>query len=141
MLGTLNAASFESFARHPRFAVLASWRLKTLQKPSRGYSRRYAGGTPCVSDITLWETATLYRLGRIRLDLPLRDFLERAVTPPLVARVGISPAIAAEVAALPKTFHRDPGDRVIVASARLLGATLLTQDRRIVEAGLVPTLN
>jgi PIN domain nuclease of toxin-antitoxin system len=67
--------------------------------------------------------------------------LERAVTPPLVARVGISPTIAAEVAALSDTFHRDPGDRMIVASARMLGATLLTQDRRILEAGLVPTLN
>ena len=36
--------------------------------------------------------------------------------------------------------HRDPADRIIVASAKVLGATLLTQDQRILEGDLVPTL-
>ena len=93
-----------------------------------------------VSSISLWEIATLYSLSRITLDVPLRDFLERATAPPLVRRVDITTAIAAEVAALPDSFHRDPGDRVIVASARVLGATLLTQDDKIIEAGIVKTL-
>lgn len=92
-----------------------------------------------VSDISLWEIATLAGLGRIRLHLPLRDWLEAAVAPPLVQRVSISPAVAAEVAVLPDTFHRDPADRIIVASARTIGATVLTQDRRIIESGLVAT--
>lgn len=90
-----------------------------------------------VSDISLWEVATLHELGRIRLTLPLRDWLERLVALAQVERAGISPAVAAEVAALPSTFHRDPADRIIVASARVHGAQLLTQDRRIVAAGLV----
>ncbi len=93
-----------------------------------------------ISEITLWEIATLHSLGRIELHVPLRDFLERATAPPLVERIGISPAIVAEVAALPDSFHRDPGDRIIVASARILGATLLTQDERIRSAKLVPTV-
>ena len=93
-----------------------------------------------VSDISLWEVAMLHSLGRIQLKLPLRDWLEKAVAPPLVRRHGISPAIAAELAALPDWFHRDPADRVLVATARVLGATLLTQDRRILESALVPTI-
>ena len=93
-----------------------------------------------VSDISLWEVAMLQSLGRIWLKLPLRDWLEKAVAPPLVRRHGISPAIAAELAALPEWFHRDPADRVLVATARVLGATLLTQDRRIQESALVPTI-
>lgn len=93
-----------------------------------------------VSDISLWEIATLVNLGRIELRRPVRDWLEAAMAPPLVRRVSISPAVAAEVAALPDTFHRDPGDRIIVASARVIGATVLTLDRRIIEAGLVPTV-
>ena len=91
--------------------------------------------------MSLWEIATLYSLKRITLDLPLRDWFERAVALPVVRRVGITPAIAAEVAALPDSFHRDPGDRIIVATARVLGATLLTQDRRIIDAKLVRTLS
>lgn len=93
-----------------------------------------------VSDISLWEIATLYELGRIRLVLPLREWLERATAPPLVHRCPISPAIAAEVASLPATFHRDPGDRIIVSTARMLGATLLTCDDRIIRSGIVPTI-
>ncbi len=93
-----------------------------------------------ISDITLLEIATLAKLGRIVLELPLRDWLEAATAPPLVRRVGISPAIAAEVAALPESFHRDPADRVLVATARVHGATLVTQDRRIVDSGLVRTV-
>ncbi len=94
-----------------------------------------------VSDISLWEIATLHTLGRIGLALPPREWLEKAVAPPLVRRHGISPAIAGEVASLPDSFHRDPADRIIVATARILGATLLTHDRRIVDSGLVKTLN
>ncbi|MCY4400647.1 MAG: type II toxin-antitoxin system VapC family toxin [Gemmatimonadetes bacterium] len=100
------------------------------------------GDTPLrISDISLWEIATLHGLGRIRLALPLREWLEKAVAPPLVRRHGISPAIAAEVAALPDSFHRDPADRILVATARILGATLLTHDRHIVDSGLVATLS
>lgn len=94
-----------------------------------------------VSEISLWEIATLYTLGRITLHLPLRDWLEAATAPPLVQRLGISPAVAAAVAVLPASFHRDPADRIIVASAQVLEATLLTRDQRIVEAALVPTLS
>ncbi len=93
-----------------------------------------------VSDISLWEIATLVNLGRIRLHLPLRDWLEAAVAPPLVRRVSLSPTVAATVAELPDRFHRDPAGRIIVASALTIGATLLTQDRRILESGLVPTV-
>ncbi len=93
-----------------------------------------------VSDITLWEIAMLANLGRIRLALPLREWLEAAVSPPLVRRQGISPAIAAEVAQLPESLHRDPADRILIATARILGATLLTRDRRITDSGLVPVV-
>ena len=94
-----------------------------------------------VSDISLWEVATLHSLGRIRLAIPLREWLDKALAPPLVRRHGITPAIAAEVAALPDSFHRDPADRILVATARVLGARLLTQDRRIVAAALADTLS
>ena len=93
-----------------------------------------------VSDISLWEVATLHGLNRIRLAIPLREWLDKATAPPLVRRHGISPAIAAEVASLPDSFHRDPADRILVATARVLGATLLTHDRRIRAAALVDTI-
>ena len=93
-----------------------------------------------VSEISLWEVATLVTLGRIRLRRPVRDWLEAATAPPLVRRVSISPAVAAEVTELPATFHRDPADRIIVATARTAGAAVATMDIRIIESGLVETI-
>lgn len=63
----------------------------------------------------------------------------KAAAPPLAQRYGITTPIAAEVAALPDSFHCDPADRILAATARVLGATLLTQDRRIVDAALTDT--
>ena len=34
---------------------------------------------------------------------------------------------------MPETFHRDPADRLIVATARVANATLMTRDRRILD--------
>ena len=93
-----------------------------------------------VSDISLWEVAMLHSLGRIRLAIPLREWLDKATAAPLVQRQGISPAIAAELAALPASFHHDPADRILVATARVLGATLLTRDHRIADSELARTL-
>ncbi len=113
-----------------------------LSPAQQGVLEAADGTSPLrVSDISLWEAATLHSLGRIRLTLPLREWLEKAAAPPLVRRHGISPAIAAEVAALPESFHRDPADRILVATARILGATLLTRDRHILDSGLVATLS
>jgi PIN domain nuclease of toxin-antitoxin system len=114
---------------------------KALSRAQRRIVDRASAKAPLfVSDITLWEIATLYELGRIRLQLPLREWLNAAVAPPLVERVGISPVIAAEVAVLPATFQRDPVDRILVATARVLGAALLTSDQRIVDSRIVATI-
>ena len=90
--------------------------------------------------MTLWEIATLQSLGRIRLHLSLPKWFEQALRTPYLERIRISPAIAAEVAALPDSLHRDPADRVLIATARVLEVPLLTRDRRILESKLVATL-
>jgi len=93
-----------------------------------------------VSDITLWEIAMLTTRGRIHLRLPLREWLEAAVAPPLVQRTGITPAIASEIAALPESFPRDPADRILAATARVLGAVLVTCDGGIRGSEVVEVL-
>lgn len=114
---------------------------KGLSAAQKRLLAKVGPGEPAgVSDISLWEVATLVSLGRVSISLALRDWLEAAAAQPLVQRQAISPAVAAEVAALPDTFLRDPADRIIVATARVHDATLLTRDRRIIEAKLVATV-
>lgn len=120
------------------------WWITGEKGLSAAQARYLKGVTPLrpvlVSDISLWEVATLVSLGRVTVTLPVREWLEAASAEPLVQRCSVSPAVAAEVAALPDSFHRDPADRIIVATARIHGATLLTRDQRIVDANLVPTM-
>jgi PIN domain nuclease of toxin-antitoxin system len=92
---------------------------------------------PWLCDISLWETATLLEKGRIDFNIPFDEWLEAACHPRTVRIAPISAAAAAEVAALPKTFHRDPADRLIVATCRVLKLPLLTKDRLITRSGLV----
>lgn len=124
--------------------VLISWlsareRLSAPQR--RALSRTHADRPLLVSDISLWEVATLHELGRIRLTIPLREWLDRAVAPPLVELCGITPLVAATVASLPPTFHRDPADRIIVSTALVMGASVITSDEKIIEAGIVATVH
>ena len=124
--------------------VLLWWFEKEskLSKAQRRILGKVSPKSPIfVSDITLWEIATLVDLGRVRLAIPLRQWLDQATASPIVERVHLSPAIAAETTTLPAHFHRDPADRIIVATARVLGATLLTNDARIIEAKVISTLS
>lgn len=90
-----------------------------------------------VADISLWEVAMLASSGRLALQLPVREWITRAIAPPLVQIAEITPNIAAEIEALSGWDHRDPADRLIVATSRVYGARLLTNDTRIRDSGLV----
>ena len=92
---------------------------------------------PYLSAISLWEVAMLVDLGRLSLSMPLIDWLTKAAHPRTVRLVPLTPSIAAGSAALPSSFHRDPADRLIVATCLELDAPLLTRDRLIMRSRLV----
>jgi len=99
-----------------------------------------AGDQLAVSGITFWEIAMLHRKQRLRLLQPLcafrRDVLELGVVEiPVTGEIGIEAATLQEM-------HSDPADRMIVATASLSRATLLTADQRILDwAGALHTFD
>ena len=96
-----------------------------------------ADARPYLSAISLWEVAMLVDLGRLSLQMPSGEWLSKAAHPRTVRLVPITPEIAAGTASLPATFHRDPADRIIVATCLELDAPLLTRDRLIMRSRLV----
>ena len=91
-------------------------------------ARKNADGL-AISDITLLELATLATKGRIRLDISLESFLQEVESRFVV--LPINGRACARAMALPPTFPKDPADRVIAATALVLGLSLLTADRAI----------
>ena len=92
---------------------------------------------PYLCDISLWEVATLVERGRLSLDVPLSEWLEAAAHPRSVRLLPLSIPIAAEIARLPDTFHRDPADRIIVATSRVHRIDVVSHDERIRRSRLV----
>jgi PIN domain nuclease of toxin-antitoxin system len=88
-------------------------------------------GDVVVSAISVWEIALLEAARRIELTVDVRAWVGRALAFPGVRLKGLSPSIAIESTRLPSPLHRDPADRMLIATARLLGAALVTCDERI----------
>lgn len=86
---------------------------------------------PVLCDTSLWEVGTLVDLGRVELEDEIDDWLRIAASPAAVRLQAVSPEIVAEMNRLPEGFHRDPADRLIVATARVLRRPLATRDARI----------
>lgn len=86
-----------------------------------------------VSAISCWEIALLHSKQKLSLAESPLQWLERALSLPNIVLLPISPRIAVESNNLPGEFHRDPADRIIVATARVYECALVTYDSKIRE--------
>jgi len=84
-----------------------------------------------VSTISVWELATLERLGRLALTPDIRTWIRRALAHPNVSTCPVTPEIALAAGSLLPPFPGDPADRVIYATAVTTSAQLVTADRRM----------
>lgn len=86
-----------------------------------------------IAAITLWEVAVLASRGRVELGEQTLPWLEDAVTRSGTVVEPLTLRVAAESYQLPGSLHRDPADRMIVATSRLIRAALMTRDRPILD--------
>ena len=114
--------------------MLGDTRLPANQR--RTLDSLSADQRPFLADISLWEVALLVAKGRLILEDDLEGWLRIAASPSVVRLCPISPAIASEMNRLPPSFHQDPADRLIVATARSRQIPLATLDRKIITARL-----
>ena len=88
-----------------------------------------------ISAITPWEIGMLVAKGRLVLDRDVMDWLHAALSLPGIRLAPLDPAVAVASTRLPGEVHGDPADRLIVATARALGATLITADAALLAYG------
>jgi PIN domain nuclease of toxin-antitoxin system len=88
-----------------------------------------------VSVISVWELGLLEKRGRVSLPMDIRTWVQEIFEKPGLSLAPLTAEIAIESNNLPGDLHGDPADRILAATARILGATLLTKDRRLLEYG------
>jgi PIN domain nuclease of toxin-antitoxin system len=82
-----------------------------------------------VSPITAWEIGLLVSLRRIDLAATPQRWFRGLLDTPGVEMSELSPEILIAASFLPGKPPRDPADRILLATARELAATLVTRDR------------
>lgn len=90
-----------------------------------------AGGTICLSAVTVWEIALLVDTGRVELDVPTQTWVERFATRPGIELVPLNHHAACQAYQLHQLEQRDPADRLLIATAIELACPFVTYDERI----------
>jgi len=94
-----------------------------------------AGIATYVSPVTAWEVGQLVSRNRLSLGTTPQRWFARILATPNVHLAELSPDILMAASFLPGTPPRDPMDRMLIATARELAATLVTRDRAILAYG------
>ena len=84
-----------------------------------------------ISSISIWEFNLLVKSGRVNIKMDPESWAEEIENLNGITFIPVDNQIAAKSVNLPGSFHSDPADRIIVATARENGATLITSDQKI----------
>jgi PIN domain nuclease of toxin-antitoxin system len=108
-----------------------------LSRKARGLiERAHTRNDLCCSDISLWEIAMLIAKGRLDPGASVLEFLQLALAARSIAVLPTTPEIAELSTKLPEPVSPDPADRLIAATAIHHGATLISTDTKLKQAGL-----
>ena len=93
-----------------------------------------------VSSVSVWEVAQLVGKDRLVLEMSVESWVAKSEAMPFLHFVPVDNSIFIKSVHLPGAFHKDPADRIIVATSTVLGFPLVTRDQRILKYPHVKTL-
>jgi PIN domain nuclease of toxin-antitoxin system len=117
---------------------------KLGKKAVQRLTRAAARGALRLSVISVWELGLLHARGQIRFSTTLDEWVRAALATPGLTVTELSPEIAVDTSRLPGDLHPDPADRMLVATARRVDATVVTRDNRLLRyaaEGWIKTLD
>jgi len=79
------------------------------------------------------STARTAPSGTVTTVVLAADWIDQALAYPGIRLLELTPRVAVESTQLPGSFHRDPADQIIVATARVYGRPLVTLDSKILS--------
>lgn len=93
-----------------------------------------------VSSISVWEISLLIKKGRVGFFIDSENWLKQTEDLPFIRFIPIDNQIAEKSVNLPGEFHKDPADRMIVATALINGAAIITSDKKILNYSHVQSI-
>ncbi|CAH2934512.1 MAG: Toxin 1, PIN domain [uncultured Paraburkholderia sp.] len=113
----------------------------TLSKKAKSaIERELAGGEILVSSISAWEIAMLVEREKLVLSMDVGSWFAAVADIEAVRFVPVDTEIAVKSVELLGNFHKDPADRMIVATARKFSVSLVTKDEKIRAYAHVKTI-
>lgn len=106
----------------------------------RAIEKERADGELLVSSISAWEMAMLVARQRLALSMDVAEWLSAVAEVDGLRFVAVDNDIAVASTTLPGELHRDPADRIIVATGRKFGAALVTADQKLRDYSYVRTI-
>lgn len=104
------------------------------EKAVQAIAKATETGVPVqISPVTAWEIGLMARKGRFRSSLSPQRWFDRLIGLPGLALCGLNAEILMASSFLPGALHGDPADRMLAATARELGFTLLTRDQALLD--------
>ena len=100
-------------------------------------SGRKRGTPPFLAAISLWEAQMLYGKNRLQLEMDFPAWLSQTSDPSVVRVLPLDTSVVLALDKLPKEFHGDPADRIIVATAKAHSLSLMTDDKGIRKSRIV----
>lgn len=93
-----------------------------------------------LSAISPWEFSKFLEKKRVGISCDPEEWFRVALEMPKLRLVPLTPTLSYRSTTLPRPFHGDPADQIIVATAREENATMLTKDHLIRQYKHVRTL-
>ncbi len=106
---------------------------KLLSPRAKKFIRNTPANQRAIASISIWEFAMMSSRGRINVKITPEQWLENAIHKTGIRVFDLSGKVALESCNLPGQFHKDPADRIIVATARIHNLTLITKDLKIID--------
>ncbi|MDZ7699968.1 MAG: type II toxin-antitoxin system VapC family toxin [Deltaproteobacteria bacterium] len=93
-----------------------------------------------ISSISVWEVALLVAKKRMAFSMDVVDWISMSERMSFFQFVPIDNRVALKSVHLPQPIHQDPADRIIIATAIVLGAPVVTKDVKLLKYPHVETI-
>ena len=93
-----------------------------------------------ISSISAWEVALLVAKKRLKLSTDVIDWIGKSERLPFFQFMPVDNSVAVKSVNLPQPLHKDPADRIIIATAITIAAPVVTKDEKLLDYPHVETI-